>query len=105
MWIPNPSPIQYFGRPSVEIDQAWEDLIGRKTRTNSFTETIDLLMMTAERYFLVSEEEAKATWPDHYEEYWHEKEGGYYTGSATRSCQVKTLTFIASMSSILYTAW
>jgi hypothetical protein len=38
------------------------------------------VFLDADRYFLASEEEAKTTFPDNYEQYWHEKEGGYYMG-------------------------
>lgn len=39
-----------------------------------------MLLTTLDRYVLITEEEAKAQWPDNYKEYWHEKRGGYVIG-------------------------
>ncbi|ETI25970.1 hypothetical protein G647_02747 [Cladophialophora carrionii CBS 160.54] len=61
MFVPNPDPVRYVGPPSPEIDKNWEKL-------------------TWGRYFLITEEEARASWGEEIEEYWDEQRGGYVTG-------------------------
>jgi hypothetical protein len=58
---PWPENVTYFGEPSPEIDANWEKLIGW-------------------RYFSISEDEAKARWPDTYLEYVDQLEGGFTAG-------------------------
>lgn len=53
-----PENFYYFGEPSPELDQNWEKLIG-------------------DRYFSVSEEEAKSVWRDTYHDYVDQLQGGY----------------------------
>ncbi|KAJ5758445.1 hypothetical protein N7520_005601 [Penicillium odoratum] len=53
-----PAKVQYVGKPSPEIDQAWEDLVAGKE-------------------FLATEEEVKIQWPDDVSELWDEDRGGY----------------------------
>ena len=58
---PWPENVRYFGEPSPEIDENWRKLIGL-------------------RYFSISEEEAKSVWPDTYNDYVDQLEGGYTAG-------------------------
>jgi hypothetical protein len=58
---PWPENREYFGQPSREIDEAWDDLIGW-------------------RYFSISEEEAKRAWGEKYKEYRDPRTGGFGAG-------------------------
>jgi hypothetical protein len=58
---PWPEDMVLFGPPSQEIDNNWERLIGN-------------------RYFSVSEEEAKMAWGDKRHEYVDQRRGGYSAG-------------------------
>ena len=58
---PWPENVRYFGEPSPEIDENWSKLIGL-------------------RYFSISEEEAKSIWPDNYNDYIDQLQGGYTAG-------------------------
>jgi hypothetical protein len=58
---PWPENVRYFGEPSREIDNNWEELIGR-------------------RYFSISKEEAKGVWGEKYREYVDQLRGGYTAG-------------------------
>jgi hypothetical protein len=58
---PWPENVRYFGEPSLEIDENWSKLIGL-------------------RYFSISEEEAKSVWPDSYNDYIDQLQGGYTAG-------------------------
>ncbi|KAI1323211.1 hypothetical protein F5Y16DRAFT_403713 [Xylariaceae sp. FL0255] len=51
VYVPHPDPVRYVGTPSPELDHAWSKLIGG-------------------RYFLITTEEAKATWGASYKEHW-----------------------------------
>ncbi|KAJ7158987.1 hypothetical protein C8R43DRAFT_994656 [Mycena crocata] len=53
-----PGEIRYVGKPSDEIDEAWNQL-------------------TRRRFFLLSAEEARAEWGDGYTKYWNDGWGGY----------------------------
>ncbi|KAJ5993017.1 hypothetical protein N7451_008741 [Penicillium sp. IBT 35674x] len=53
-----PAKVQYVGKPSPEIDQAWEDLVTGKE-------------------FLATEEEVQIQWPGDVSELWDEDHGGY----------------------------
>lgn len=60
--VPHPDPVRYVGKPTPEVDEAWERLVGG-------------------RYFLISEDEARATWgDDEYRDYWSWDRGGYVAG-------------------------
>ncbi|KAK2595877.1 hypothetical protein N8I77_013669 [Diaporthe amygdali] len=61
VYVPHQDSVRYVGAPSPEIDHAWEQLVGG-------------------RYFLITEEEAKATWGTDYRDYWSEARGGYVLG-------------------------
>ncbi|KAH8898711.1 hypothetical protein GQ53DRAFT_877812 [Thozetella sp. PMI_491] len=60
-YVQNPAEIDYVGEPSPLIDQAWYNL-------------------SAQRDFLLSEEEAKALWPNDYMKHWHHTFKGYLVG-------------------------
>jgi Mycotoxin biosynthesis protein UstYa len=51
----------YVGTPSAEMDAAWDYLV-------------------KDRYFLLSDEEAKAAWGEDYEKWWVDERGGYLAG-------------------------
>jgi len=53
--------MKYFGKPSPEIDENWQQLIGH-------------------RYFSISDEEAKRAWGDRRHDYVDELLGGYSAG-------------------------
>ncbi|KAI1158643.1 hypothetical protein F5B18DRAFT_70236 [Nemania serpens] len=60
-FVPDGSPsLKYMGA-TPEIDQAWQDL-------------------ERDRYFLLSDEEARETWGEDYTEFWHDDAGGYLGG-------------------------
>lgn len=59
--IPWPENVRYFGEPSLEIDANWNKLIEW-------------------RYFSISENEAKMVWPDTYQDYVDELDGGWSAG-------------------------
>ncbi|KAH8760345.1 hypothetical protein F5883DRAFT_425813, partial [Diaporthe sp. PMI_573] len=61
VYVPHQDAAQYVGVPSPEIDHAWEQLVGG-------------------RYFLITEDEAKATWGAEYKDYWSQARGGYVLG-------------------------
>jgi hypothetical protein len=58
---PWPENVRYFGEPSPDIDENWRKLIGM-------------------RYFSISEEEAKTVWPNNYDDYIDQLQGGYTAG-------------------------
>ena len=82
MFVPGPAS-PYIGQPNNEIDLAWEELIsGTKSsfpRTKSRSRKYLLIDFTA-RYFLITEDEASATWPDNHGEYWSVHRQGYVAG-------------------------
>ncbi|KAI1842108.1 hypothetical protein JX266_011641 [Neoarthrinium moseri] len=61
VYVPHQDGIRYVGAPSPQLDHAWEQLVGG-------------------RYFLITEQEAKATWGPDYRGYWSQARGGYVLG-------------------------
>lgn len=79
-YVPDGSPsLEYMGA-TPEIDQAWQDL-ERGTRLYTSPGNLsELSNHSADRYFLLSDEEAREAWGDQYTEFWHDDAGGYLGG-------------------------
>ncbi|KAF2104954.1 hypothetical protein NA57DRAFT_71153 [Rhizodiscina lignyota] len=56
-WVPDPGPIDYVGHPTPELDEAWEKLL-------------------RDRYFMITEEEARAAFPTEWKEAYAKMPGG-----------------------------
>ncbi|KAI0965306.1 hypothetical protein F4678DRAFT_485386 [Xylaria arbuscula] len=77
-YIPSESPsLKYMGL-GPKVDSAWDELTKGKYSTPS--ESSNVSNSITDRYFLLTDEEAKEAWGDGYTEFWDDNTGGYLGG-------------------------
>jgi hypothetical protein len=79
-YFPDDSPsLEYIGS-SPAVDHAWKELVKRRRLQNLVRNAKNITNDRADRYFLLTDEEAQETWGDEYIEFWNEEAGGYLGG-------------------------
>ncbi|KAI1290479.1 heterokaryon incompatibility protein-domain-containing protein [Xylaria venustula] len=77
-YIPPESPsLKYIGS-GPKVDSAWDELT--KGKCYKTTDFINDSNYKIDRYFLLTDEEAKEAWGDGYTEFWDDNSGGYLGG-------------------------
>lgn len=83
-------PVRYVGKPTNEVDAAWDKLTEGKLGSNfsyclhqscvRYTDCSLITYIRKGRYFLLSEKEAFATWGNEAVTHWDDDRGGYLVG-------------------------